>query len=1017
MKKSYYILLAALGMLAGCAQELETPSVDDEIAAKEKFQLTVTISEETKTYMASDKDGDNKRKVYWSNDDAICVSGVESDALAGLAADTQTVTFDFSGGTPSTPYKIVYPASIWDSDGYVELPAIQTYKDGGFADGMFPMAAYSATGGNISGMSHLCSIIKLTVTRATGADPDTDDIRSVRFRGHNDEQVKGRFAIDYENAALTGASSAEEDKIVRVVSTQSTETGANYWIVVPAGTYSNGFEFIITDVNGDMMTKGKSSSVTLEKGHLYPMAEFAFAPDGTDLADVEIGTPEELIAFATDYNDKVYESYGAGLVVKLTADLAFNSTTSASFNNTKGIGKRNGVDGATEDFMFNGLFDGDNHTITGLSATVPLFVATRAATVIKDLNIDSSCSLTVNSPAVDKDHGILVDYNKGLVDHCSSAASLIINNIQDIYADDTENPQYYGGLVGYNQDGRIQGCSVSGNIECSQSEEITTPASTESSVYVGGITGYQNKAEAYISSSNFTGNITFSDGTDYGGIVAAKRNVYIGGIIGVLSRGSVSNCTTATSEISRSIDVRGTMVPWLAGIAGYATDGTISGCTNYMSVSFKSGGTRANTTPCRVAGIAGRSLTSVSDCYNYGAISSVSQSTTLWMGGICGDAGGEIINCNNETGGTLTRTNQTDGTQSNRYIAMGGISGGAAAALNIESCTNRNQVLSNTPSSTKEVTIDLGGILGYSNTFAVTIDDCKNYGTIKSLDETNKQIFARTTVGGILGYSKVAGSSVKNSNNYGLVHCAYTKGGTSYRDSYIGGIVGLMGNHTAYSSGVGSISGLANLEIYNCINEAQVWSQNYNNSITVAEAPFGGGIVGAIAGTEESKASVSECQSNSSTALTNYRGFVGGIAAYAANAELSSSSVSYTLSGNNNATGIGGICAWAVATTLDDCTFFGTISTVKNIGGLIYTMDGSSTIKDCKVSGATINKGTNDAATDPAVLVNTASSGASISNCGVKGTLAGEAITLESRMITTDEGAVFDALKPTYLIP
>ena len=786
MKKSYYILLAALGMLAGCAQELETPSVDDEIAAKEKFQLTVTISEETKTYMASDKDGDNKRKVYWSNDDAICVSGVESDALAGLAADTQTVTFDFSGGTPSTPYKIVYPASIWDSDGYVELPAIQTYKDGGFADGMFPMAAYSATGGNISGMSHLCSIIKLTVTRATGADPDTDDIRSVRFRGHNDEQVKGRFAIDYENAALTGASSADEDKIVRVVSTQSTETGANYWIVVPAGTYSNGFEFIITDVNGDMMTKGKSSSVTLEKGHLYPMAEFAFAPDGTDLADVEIGTPEELIAFATDYNDKVYESYGAGLVVKLTADLAFNSTTSASFNTEGGIGTSSSTG---ESFV--GLFEGGNHTISGLAATAPLFRFIGGGGYVQNLKLSNTCSFDfTNDDSSEAYYGALVGYNRGSLIRDTVAADITLK------AADVTHRTSLGGLVGRQVVGSVTNSAYSGNIVIESGFN-----SSNAALYVGGIVGYGSNEEGLIKSSQMKGTIQC-----LGQVVSTDKNtpyLCVGGIIGS-NAGTVNSCSTVSNPtVSTTVNEAEDLSTYVissakiyhsafGGIVGGNTgsNAKVTGCVN--NAKMMTNITKSADTDSRYVhfgGVVG--WNNGGEIYgtssNTAELLSMSNHRILYQGGITGLNKGSVHDCTNS--GDLNIKNSAVGTYSVRCAEVGGIIGEHSTGGDLYNVSNSGQLyIERIEASTSSYFFE-GGIVGRT---LVAIDGSKNSGTIENtgivysnLGTFNVVSSEGLCLGGVIGRAQ---ANVSNVTNKGYVR--HRTKNNSLSNSFVGGVIG-----------------------------------------------------------------------------------------------------------------------------------------------------------------------------------------------------------------------------------
>ena len=95
------------------------------------------------------------------------------------------------------------------------------------------------------------------------------------------------------------------------------------------------------------------------------------------------------------------------------------------------------------------------------------------------------------------------------------------------------------------------------------------------------------------------------------------------------------------------------------------------------------------------------------------------------------------------------------------------------------------------------------------------------------------------------------------------------------------------------------------------------------------------------------------------------------------------------------------------------CTFKGTIKAVKNIGGLAYLLDSGSSIDACSVDGATITKGTDATATEAAVLVSKAADGTVIKDCGIKGTLDGAAITLESNLITTDDGATVSG---TYIL-
>ena len=121
---------------------------------------------------------------------------------------------------------------------------------------------------------------------------------------------------------------------------------------------------------------------------------------------------------------------------------------------------------------------------------------------------------------------------------------------------------------------------------------------------------------------------------------------------------------------------------------------------------------------------------------------------------------------------------------------------------------------------------------------------------------------------------------------------------------------------------------------------------------------------------------------------------------------------------NANVNGVGGIAGRMFDSEMSGCTFSGKIAKAKNIGGLVYTLSeqqSGSTITDCKVNGATLTTGTATDKTDAAVLVSIADDKENnITDCGVKGTLDGAAITLSSNMITTDGGATVSG---TYLIP
>ena len=336
--------------------------------------------------------------------------------------------------------------------------------------------------------------------------------------------------------------------------------------------------------------------------------------------------------------------------------------------------------------------------------------------------------------------------------------------------------------------------------------------------------------------------------------------------------------------------------------------------------------------------------------------------------------------------------------------------GGITAAGDFENCTNNANVLNGNTGTSTNTTVDLGGIVGAAydggNSHQLDFKNCVNTGTITAqATQSSAVVLARTTVGGIIGYGPAASTTVKDCDNSGYIYCQYNTTKSNGRAAYSGGIAGLLGNNAA---------GVDGLEIDGCDNTGIVYNRNFNNTLTLAGGTFGGGIVGAINGTVNSKAKLHNCTSSVGN-MNCYRGINGGIVGYAGNTTLTDNIASQAINPNANVEGNGGVVGWLVGSDMSGCTFSGSSfdpaanTFAKNFGGLAYMMDGVSTITDCKVDGATIKKGS----VTTAVLVCNAAGDATITNCGVKGTLDGAAITLESTMVATDGGATVTG---TYLL-
>ena len=909
-------------------------------------------------------------KTLWANGDVVAVNGVVSDALVldAAAATAEFVVRD----KLEAPFNAIYPASVLKAEtaDVITLPA-QAYVTEVAPEVVLPMAAQAQE--KALAFKQLCSVVKFTVKSEEAYKLDYAELSA-------SQKLHGDFTVDYSFATLAAVGATDAEKTLRCeLDNELTAEGVNLYFVVPAAEYTS-LALRLVDVDGLPMTYTTTETFTAEAGTVVEVPAFEFKPD-----QISVATAADLVKFATQYNAKKLDT---NVKVVLAEDITFDEETSAAFAATGGIGVKISDE---ETYYFNGAFDGNGKTIKGYVSSIPLFAYTGDGGEITNVHFDKTCQLKVNAGATDTFHALLVGRHKGLISDCTSAAAVVINNLEDV----STATQYYGGLVGRNYGGTVENSVVTGDITCTQ----TGVTISTNSASIGGVAGGQAD-KGTISSCAFKGNIIVSDGSDFGGISAAGRYFYVGGIVGYVENGSVLKCTAGDEAAPTKIELRGVLVPAVGGVASWvvtATDTEVSGCKNYMTMSFASNGARADTTPCRIGGIASRSMAPVSKSENYGAISSLGNSTSVYLGGIVGDGAG-ALNCTNHTTGTVTRTSQLTTAQGNRYMYIGGISGGINSAADFENCTNNAAVLNGNTGTSTNTTVDVGGIVGAAydggNSHQLDFKNCVNTGQITAqATQSTAIVLARTTVGGIIGYGAAASTTITDCNNSGYVYCQYNGAKSDGRSVYTGGIAGLLGTNA---------TGVGGLEINGCDNTGIVYSRNYNNTLTLAGGSFGGGIVGAINGSADSKAKLLNCTSSVGN-MNSYRGINGGIAGYAGNTTLSNNTASQAFNSNGNVEANGGVVGQLVGSDMSACTFSGssfdpTSNTLaKNFGGLAYMMDATSSITNCKVDGATIKTGSVSAA----VLVSNAAEGATITNCGVKGTLDGAAITLESTMIAT----------------
>ncbi len=1019
MKTRNYLSIIAIGtavmmMLCGCAKELR----NDMDMVKEGRTVVTAGLPDTKTYIG-ELGEDKSRKVYWENGDAININGTASEALAEIEEGTLSTTFTFNA-TLAYPYSALYPASAYKDASTITLAAVQDHKNGSFAQNALPMATYAAEQGVLS-FSHLCSVVKLSLK----AGEEVDEIKYVEFSGNNGEQVSGDFTIDYQACKITAASTAEADKAVRanVRKVLSAEAATEVYIVVPAGTYENGFTVKVVDVKGHYMTQTKDESCTFTAGKIAAMPEFVFAPTGTEV-DVEIATAAELVAFAKDYNEGKYNEP----FVSLIADIVFDENTSAEFES---IGTNDNGNGGTN--YFNGFFDGKNHTIGGYVGDKPLFAYTGGAGIIQDIIIGETCEYNV---VIDNPSGVyyfapLVMRHKGSVINCKSSANVTVSGT-------TDKETQVGGLVCRLVDGaNVSGCSVSGTVSA------TTEFVSTTHVNMGGIIAYSSDNNTVVKDCVFSGHIDWQ-----GRIENTANDIYlcVGGI-SARANNIVETCVVEADDDNVVINIvsTDTRTALVGGVVGYVTKGAeIKACTNNSKMYF--GLIRGDGDRCRyikAGGIVGHNNGSVTSCVNNGVITSGSDVKMQYIGGIAGVLDKESFVSGNVNGNTNT-FNITGGVRqlflgglygqvtcstvldftaesdvktanvniekhensSTVYLSVGGLIGNVSSTNTLEIKAPKvdwklNVTVGTTLTDVQAGAVGFGGVIGSAGTIVtgseegghLKVSDAVCAGSITLTGQNVSgyvQKYATFGAGGVAGYVSKGGASFTNCTNnmtYAMNKACATSNGNG---QYVGGIVGYI------FGGESSIS--------DCTNAAGIRNQHYNNNAWTSKTNGAGGIIGAYGyKTSEGTITISSCTNTAS--IVTYRGMAGGIAGYVRNGEISDCENTGDMSEGSRGYA-GGIVGVVQKTTIDNCVAKCNVtghkagSATANVGGIVGNLNDSSVCKNSKYYGIA-KRGTANA-TDYVGGI----AGLADNTCSITGCMFGGSVVKGSESTTIDENNV-----------
>jgi len=374
-------------------------------------------------------------------------------------------------------------------------------------------------------------IVNVSSSMVSGFDTNTPGVQTltVTYQGHTTT-----FDVTVLPRVVTSMTmSSEPTKKSYAIGKSLEVSGAKI-----KATYNDGSSQVI-DVTTDMVTGFDSSTfgnktiIITYQGFTTTFIVTVVNPypfdggDGTVSAPYQVSTKTQL--------DEIRNNLSAYYI--LTTDIAFTAADFASggayYNNGQGWDSI----GTNLSNPFTGSFDGDGHTISGLthyyteqrSDDYAGLFAYNCGT-IKNLGMVNNYISGSTSYGTKVYVGAIAAVDSGFISNCYNTGS-IYSKMSNPYA-----ILHLGGIVGWKLGGRIDNCYNTGSITCAANNGMT---------YLGGIVG----------KSDFTSNGNISNCYNTGSVSSTLKNTTIGGIVGY-SNGILSNCynsgmvsSTSGSEI------------------------------------------------------------------------------------------------------------------------------------------------------------------------------------------------------------------------------------------------------------------------------------------------------------------------------------------------------------------------------------------------------------------------------------------------------------------------------------
>ena len=241
----------------------------------------------------------------------------------------------------------------------------------------------------------------------------------------------------------------------------------------------------------------------------------------------------------------------SGTYFKLDSDISYNHTTdwddaSSTENNFVAIG--NPSDG--NNTKFSGIFDGCNHTISGIR----IYKGGNSSTDSHQGLFGSILNATVKNVTLTDTRitgkqnvgGIAGTNQSSDIDNCHVSATVALNAVMD-------DSQFHGGIVGTNW--KYSGSVNARVLNCTSSARLTKSGNPSNCGFWGGIVGVNNGAGAVITDC-FSGGV-YIDYWGHCGAIAGSNDEVFGSTSGTLSYNYYNGCTVTSHTSNIGLGITG----------------------------------------------------------------------------------------------------------------------------------------------------------------------------------------------------------------------------------------------------------------------------------------------------------------------------------------------------------------------------------------------------------------------------------------------------------------------------